>query len=286
MHIQILHETVYRYAQPIKGAIQMLRLTPRHHDGQYVLNWRIGVSESCQLQEHENAFGNIIHVLMAEGPPSELRILVEGEVETQDTHGVIKGEVERIPPRLFLRETPLTQSDPAIVEIATLANEAAGGDVLGTLHVLLERLHDQLTYDGDAALAPALTAPEALALKRDACQDFTHIFVVAARSLSIPARCVGGHFHRRKPAPGSLPDTPGRKPSFPISVGWPSTRLTGFAPPMPTCGWRRGWMCLEQRQSEAANLAVATAQPTSSFASAIRYRRRRVEAQGHRHSTA
>ncbi len=28
------------------------------------------------------------------------------------------------------------------------------------------------------------------------CQDITHIFVAAARSLGIPARYVGGHFHR------------------------------------------------------------------------------------------
>ena len=28
------------------------------------------------------------------------------------------------------------------------------------------------------------------------CQDFTHIFIAAARSLGIPARYVGGYFHR------------------------------------------------------------------------------------------
>ena len=28
------------------------------------------------------------------------------------------------------------------------------------------------------------------------CQDLTHIFIAAARSLAIPARYIGGHFHR------------------------------------------------------------------------------------------
>ena len=81
MRIQISHETVYRYEEPARGVIQTLRLTPRNHDGQYVESWRIDVSENCQLAQHEDAFGNITHVFSAEGPLSELRVLVEGEVE-------------------------------------------------------------------------------------------------------------------------------------------------------------------------------------------------------------
>ena len=37
---------------------------------------------------------------------------------------------------------------------------------------------------------------EAFALKRGVCQDLTHVFIAAARSLGIPARYVGGYFHR------------------------------------------------------------------------------------------
>src|SRR3954447_20051292 len=112
MRIQISHETVYRYEQPARGVIQTLRLTPRNHDGQYVENWRIDVSENSQLDQIEDAFGNITHVFTAEGPLSELRVLVEGEVDTQDTGGVVSGTIERFPPSLFLRETDLTRPDP------------------------------------------------------------------------------------------------------------------------------------------------------------------------------
>ena len=98
MRIRISHETTYRYAAPAAGVIQILRLTPRNHEGQYVVRWHIDVSANCRLQEHEDAFGNIAHVFTADGPLSELKVLVEGEVETQDTHGVIRGAVERFPP--------------------------------------------------------------------------------------------------------------------------------------------------------------------------------------------
>ena len=47
MRIGILHETWYHYDTPAKGVIQTLRLTPRNHDGQYVINWRVEVSEEA-----------------------------------------------------------------------------------------------------------------------------------------------------------------------------------------------------------------------------------------------
>lgn len=195
MRIQISHETVYRYETPAAGVIQTLRLTPRNHDGQYVVDWRIDVSENCQLDQHEDAFGNIIHVFTAEGPFEELRVLVEGEVDTQDTNGVVQGAIERFPPSLYLRETPLTTLDPAIVAFAKAAQAKTDGDVLKVVHMLLERLHEEMTYDEDPTKVTT-TAAEAFALKRGVCQDLTHIFIAAARSLAIPARYIGGHFHR------------------------------------------------------------------------------------------
>ncbi len=195
MRIAISHETVYRYETPARGVIQNLRLTPRNHDGQYVVNWRIDVPENCQLDQHIDAFGNIGHVFTVEGPLQELRVLVEGEVETQETGGVVTGTIERFPPSLYLRETPLTRIDPAIAAFAREVRQEAGEDRLPTLHALLKRAHDELVYEVGPTQATT-TAAEAFALKRGVCQDLTHIFIAAARSLGIPARYVGGHCHR------------------------------------------------------------------------------------------
>jgi transglutaminase-like putative cysteine protease len=195
MRIRISHETVYRYEEPPRGVIQTLRLTPRNHDGQYVENWRIDVSENCQLDQHEDAFGNITHVFSAEGPFSELRVQVEGEVDTQDTAGIVKGAIERFPPSLYLRETPLTKPDDAIISFAVDARQAAGDDVLKLMHLVLNRLHGDMRFDTDPT-QPTTTAAESFTLKRGVCQDLSHIFIAAVRSLGIPARYVGGYFHR------------------------------------------------------------------------------------------
>ncbi|MGA8396663.1 MAG: transglutaminase family protein [Pseudolabrys sp.] len=195
MRIHISHATTYTYDMPPSGVTQLLRLTPRDHEGQHVLSWRIDLSEDCLLHQHEDAFGNIIHSFTAEGPFDRLSVEVDGEVDTQDTGGLVKGAVECFPPQLFLRETSLTQPDPAIVDFAKTAQAGTNGDNLALLHALLAALNRQIAFDTDPTHT-ATTAAQAFALRRGVCQDITHIFVAAARSLGIPARYVGGHFHR------------------------------------------------------------------------------------------
>jgi transglutaminase-like putative cysteine protease len=195
MRICISHLTSYRYETPASGVIQMLRLTPRNHDGQYVARWRIDVSTDCRLDQHEDAFGNITHAFTAEGPFGELTVAVEGEVETRDTQGVVRGAVERFPPSLYLRETPLTSPDTNIAAFAAASRGAASGSVLSLLHHMLARLHREMTYDS-ATTQTTTPAAAAFALKHGVCQDLAHVFIAATRSLAIPARYVGGYFRR------------------------------------------------------------------------------------------
>jgi len=195
MRIRISHDTLYRYNEPPKSVIQTLRLTPRNHDGQYVIDWRIEVSEDCRLNQHEDAFGNITHAFTADGPFSALRISVNGVVDTQDTHGIVRGSLERFPANLYLRETPLTRPDAAIEAFADDARSAADDNALNLLHELLGRVHDSIAFDTDRT-HPATTAAEAFALRRGVCQDLTHIFIACARVLGLPARYIGGYLHR------------------------------------------------------------------------------------------
>ena len=195
MRIRISHLTSYRYQAPATSVIQMLRLTPRNHDGQYVARWQIDVSADCRLDQHEDAFGNVTHAFTADGPIGELEVMVEGEVETRDTQGIVRGTLERFPPSLYLRETALTSPDAEIAGFAATARAAAGSDTLRLLHLMLERLHRDMSYD-PAPTHVATTAAQAFALRRGLCQDLAHVFIAAARSLAIPARYVSGHFRR------------------------------------------------------------------------------------------
>jgi transglutaminase-like putative cysteine protease len=193
MRICVAHETVYRYDIPSTGVIQTLRLTPRNHAGQYVVDWRIDVSADCRLEPQEDAFGNIIHAFSTSGPVSELRLLVEGEVETQDTAGVVRSAVERFPPSLFLRETALTRADESLLVYAAQFGRPTAVETLATLHSLLERVHEDIAFDSEPATT-ATTAAEAFRGKRGVCQDLTHVFIAITRALGVPARYVAGYF--------------------------------------------------------------------------------------------
>jgi transglutaminase-like putative cysteine protease len=195
MRINIAHETLYRYDRPATGVIQTLRLTPRNHDGQYIMRWRIELSADSRLDQHEDAFGNIMHVFTADGPLSELKVTVDGEIETQETNGVVRGAIERFPPSMFLRETLLTAPDPEIAAFAQEARMGAGSDTLAVLHAIMHRLNTEMVYDTNPTQTTT-TAAETFKLRRGVCQDLAHIFIAAARSLGIPARYVGGHFRR------------------------------------------------------------------------------------------
>jgi transglutaminase-like putative cysteine protease len=196
MRIRISHATVYHYDTPPTGVTQLLRLTPRNHDGQYVVNWRVDLSEDCQLHAHEDAFGNVTHTFTAEGPFDELSVAVEGDVEMQDMNGVVSGAVERFPPSMFLRDTALTQPDAAIAAFAESARGAAkNSETLELMHTLMSDLNREITFDTSPTQV-ATTAAEAFALRRGVCQDLTHIYIAAARLMGIPARYVGGHFLR------------------------------------------------------------------------------------------
>lgn len=210
MRICVAHDTVFRYDAPCTGVIQALRLTPRNHAGQYVVNWRIDVSANCRLEPVQDAFGNILHTFAVAGPLSELRLTVEGEVETQDTAGVVRSAVERFSPGLFLRETALTRPDAAILAYAAQFPRPTAAGTLSTLHNLLARIYQDFAAEtaavDPAAAAPATapaaappapwavpTAADVFTAERGQSRDLAHIFISVARALGVPARFVAGY---------------------------------------------------------------------------------------------
>ena len=192
MRLRIAHTTVRRYDPPATGVIQVLRLTPRNHEGQSVIRWCIDVSADVRLAAHEDAFGNLIHVFTADGPFDSLAVDVDGEVQTENTNGVVRGAVERFPPALFLRDTALTQADAAIREFAQQICAASAGKVLDQLHAMLHHLHDTCVLSDEPAPPPA-NAAEAYAHKLGRAGDLAHVLIAAAHSLGVPARYIAGY---------------------------------------------------------------------------------------------
>jgi transglutaminase-like putative cysteine protease len=194
MRLRISHSTTYEYDPPATGVIQVLRMTPGNHDGQYVANWQVDVSVDARLDMRHDAFGNITHVF-SHGSLSELTVHVAGQLETQDTGGILRGTVERFPPSLFLRPTSLTETDATMRQMARQMFEECEGNTLDFLHGLLLQLNEYMAFDTDPTNT-GTSAIEAFRLRRGVCQDYAHIFIASARSVGVPARFVSGHFYR------------------------------------------------------------------------------------------
>ncbi|EHP94354.1 transglutaminase family protein [Methylorubrum extorquens] len=195
MRIRIVHDTVYTYQQPARGLIQILRLTPRDHDGQHVREWRIEPSVNGRLTAREDGFGNLVHWFTADDPTDALTVRVTGEIETFETSGVVRGAVERLPDLFYLRDTPLTE---ASAELKAFAEKVAGKgerDALPMLHRLLAAVHDAVTFEPGPTSA-STSAAQAFEVGKGVCQDLTHIFLAAVRHLEIPSRYVSGYFRR------------------------------------------------------------------------------------------
>lgn len=191
MRLLIRHETRYRYDSPVTRSLQTLRLTPRPHDGQEVLRWRVVPPAGATLAAGEDGYGNIVDMLSLDRPHDALALLVEGEVDTRDTNGVVTGAEERFAPAFYLRSSPLAGADAALVALAE-ETAAAGREPLALAHALMLAVQDRIAFQPGLTHA-ATTAAEALAAGIGVCQDHTHVFLACARHLGLPARYVSGY---------------------------------------------------------------------------------------------
>src|SRR5690606_26220122 len=110
MQLTVFHETRYRYADPPSRSTQYIRLTPYPSARQRVLEWTVDMPARALVMR--DAFDNVTHVLALDSPPVEISLVARGRVDVDE---VDDGEpVGRIDPRVFLRDTPLTEADDAI----------------------------------------------------------------------------------------------------------------------------------------------------------------------------
>jgi len=192
MRIRVEYTTIYDYATLASDVVQLLRVEPRETASQHVVHWRLDTDTDGHLRRGEDVFGNITHMFYADLPITRLSLHVSGEVDTDEVHGLVEGGVERLPLPVYLRSTPLSQSDAAI---NAFARDCLRENPLETCHALNTALYSQMRFDADVTHSHT-DAVHSFGLKAGVCQDYSHIFLAAARSLGIPARYVSGHLVR------------------------------------------------------------------------------------------
>lgn len=191
MRIRISHSISYAYAEPARQITQILRLTPRDHDGQHVMSWRIEPTIDGRIRTGQDPFGNLTHTFSADGPISGLAIQVSGLIETTDLAGVVRGGIERVPPEVFHRDTLLTTPDEALRGFAEEVATGSDSD-LSKMHALMDTLHAEMTCHATEGRS-GVGAAAAFVAREGIAQDVAHVFITCARHLGVPARYVSGY---------------------------------------------------------------------------------------------
>jgi len=193
MQLHIRHETHYRYTEPVKRSIQNLRLTPRAESCQRALNWNIAAPGKYTPQV--DAHGNVVHLLTLDQPHREIRIVVNGVVETDDHANFAVHERGTLSPLAYLAATSLTRPDDELVEFAqSLPLVNVDQD---SLLKLAAQVCDRVEYTKGATDVRE-SAAQAFGRRKGVCQDQAHVFIACCRARGIPARYVSGYLYTGK----------------------------------------------------------------------------------------
>lgn len=223
MRLKVRHATTYAYDPPAERCALRLRLFPPSFDSQRVSAWTVSVNGQPVPALLTTATADREAIWTCHGAGEEVAIVAEGEIETQDTAGVVRGLRESVRPAVYLRTTPLTEADK---KIDALAAGVTGEQPLDRLHSLFNAVADAIEYK-PGTTASHTTAAQALKAGQGVCQDHAHVFLAAARSLRVPARYVVGYLL----ASGEkVTETHAWAEAFVPEIGW-----VGFDPANRLC---------------------------------------------------
>ena len=206
----------YAFQAPAAGARQILHIMPMAIEGrQRLVAGSILIEpEPAMRRDRDDFFGNRLTELAFTEPHSKIVIALKARVEvtggaapraaSPDLPGLVRqldAETDLGPrsPLHFLAASPYAQPDPAIAAWARTHLEP-GRQCGSIVEQLGLALHREMRFDAEATTVDT-PASEAFAARHGVCQDFTHIMIVALRSLGIPSGYVSGYL-RTLPPPG------------------------------------------------------------------------------------
>ncbi|MGI9317025.1 MAG: transglutaminase family protein [bacterium] len=191
MRLKISHQTSYHYDEPVHYALQQLRLTPKSNASQKIISWTTSVDggrEELEFTDHNN---NHVVLISFEEDCRSVNIMSEGEVETEDTAGIIGKHGGFAPGWYFKRTTELTAPGRHVRQLVKELGDDFESEV-DRMHGLSELVEEKVVYETGKTDAET-SAEDTLEAGHGVCQDHTHVFIAAARLMGIPARYVSGY---------------------------------------------------------------------------------------------
>lgn len=206
----------YIYDTPASGAHHILRLLPLSlPERQRLVAGAVKISpqpdETANFTDFFRHGATYIHL---RAPHEQLDIRMQARVTMQAQP--MSADLSPLPEKLSEELAGYWTLDPQsphhflgpspravdVTDIAAFAKKSAkpGHTVRQIAETICRQIYTDFKYDPEATTVDT-PAREAFKLKRGVCQDFSHIMIIALRSLGIPAGYVSG-FLRTIPPPG------------------------------------------------------------------------------------
>ncbi len=212
---QIVHETAYRYSEPVALCQNQLRMRPRDHSHL--------VCHSCDLEivpeptarhQHTDYFGNVVDSFSIESLHQSLRVRVASQVtvsipdannlSSAPPWGELAGMLRRGTNPANWNASEYTFASRRIELNAMFADYAREImlphiSIIDAVDALTKHIHRDFRYDTRATDVNTSTE-SAFMQKAGVCQDFAHVQIACLRSLGLAARYVSGYLRTNPPA--------------------------------------------------------------------------------------
>lgn len=202
MLLRIDHETKLTYTAPVTETVINVRKSPQSSEDQTVVGHRLRTLPSTTVISYRDGFGNRVDLFSILPPHAEVVIQATSYVRVHRRPGRARlamipwpGEqpvdVEAIE---FLQASPLVYPNKQLSEFLERLPRPQGS-LADVVDMLMTFVRQRLKYEKQVTTART-SLEEALTLGRGVCQDFTHLFLGAARGLGLPARYVSGYVNQ------------------------------------------------------------------------------------------
>ncbi|MCA9671950.1 MAG: class II glutamine amidotransferase [Myxococcales bacterium] len=204
--LRVLHETIYRYTEPVERSTHVFRLRPVHDVRQEVIEHSLVVSPAGESNAFEDVFGNQTLRTKVRNPYEELRITSRSLVRvTIDPPVAAPTRRTSIPlvwmpwqrqmmqAYLLPPELPETQLRE-LSEFAMGFVERQDYDLMETLEDINQSLREDFKYESKSTTLQT-TPFEVYINRRGVCQDFANLFICLAQLLGVPARYRVGYVY-------------------------------------------------------------------------------------------
>ncbi len=215
MTYNLVHKTIYEYAEPVTVSHHAARVEPRTLPHQRVENFSLHIGPTPAVSKPRvDFFGNQVCGFSIQEIHQRLEITATSRVTvaattppvpalSPDWESVVKlfsdpVSPEVVAPYQFVFDSPLLAASPELADY-TRESFAAQTPLLVAVADLNRRIFSDFKYDPTATTV-ATPLAEVLAKRRGVCQDFAHLTIAGLRSLGLPARYVSGYLRTRPPA--------------------------------------------------------------------------------------